>query len=425
MVSPRSRFESVCRIATFGLIGWILGTSLVPLAGRRVQRAANDDVAAALPAWTRLATTVSLDAAFDTVPHGWVVDWLAALRHSGHVVSWHGSPPPVAISSEAVPDPAGGLRVDIAGPQGARVVLRDAIGTIDTLAVNGAGATAELPDILGGVTADIDGQRLLATAPGAAELRPILVMGGAGWEGKFVVSALEERGWPVVARFSVAPGVTVNDGAPPLDTSSVAAVIAIDTTISRLGPELVRYVRSGGGLVLAGPASLTRSVSSLVAGIAGARTHPAVGVNDTMRLGSAGFFPIAHLSDDGIALAGDAGHVSVAARRVGAGRVLQVGYDDTWRWRMAGGSGSEAAHGAWWSRVVASVAYVPHDGLAGSVARAVPASAPLAHLVHVLGPSRVPTQLPARGPLDRRVFLVIIMILLIAEWTSRRVRGLR
>lgn len=425
MPSPRSRFELACRIATFGVIGWMLGTSLVPLAGRRVQRAANADVGAALPAWTRLPPTVSLDAAFDTTPRGWVADWLAALRHSGHVVSWHGSPPPVAISSEAVPDPAGGLRVDIAGPEGARVVLRDAIGTIDTLAVIGAGATAELPDILGGVTADIDGQHLLATAPGPAELRPIVVIAGAGWEGKFVVSALEERGWPVVARFAVSPGVTVNDGAPSLDTSRVAAVIAVDSTVDRLGPQLVRYVRSGGGLVLAGPASFARSVSSLLAGTAGARTHPPVGVNDTMRLGSTGFFPIARLADNAIALAHDAGRVSVAARRVGAGRVLQVGYDDTWRWRMAGASGSEAAHRAWWSRLVASAAYVPHNGSIGPAARAVPASAPLAHLVHVLGPPRPPLQLPAPGPLGRLVFLVIIMILLFAEWTSRRVRGLR
>src|SRR6185437_809706 len=192
------------------------------------------------------------------------------------------------------------------------------------------------------------------------------------------------------------------------------------------GTDVARYVQSGGGLVLAGPASLAGTMSRLAAGIAGARTRPAVGPDDTLRLGSTGFYPVARLDRDGIALEYRAGRVSVAARRYGAGRVIQVGYDDTWRWRMAGAPGAEAAHRAWWSRVVASVAYVPHAAAsAAEPGRAPPASAPLAHMVERLGGAQQAPDLPAHGPMDRRILLAIIMILLISEWASRRLRGLR
>jgi hypothetical protein len=427
MPSLRSRAELAARVATFGLIGWLLGTSLIPLARRRIARANQSDVGASLAAWTRLPTTVALHVSIDTTPRAWIVDWLAALRHSGHIVGWDGSPPAVAISSEAMPDPAGGVRVDLGGPAGAAATLYDAIGTIDTLAVSGAGATAILPDAVGAITADVAGQRVATAAPARASLRSIVVLARAGWEGKFVVSALEERGWPVITRFVVAPGVSVTTHGPLLlDTSRVAAVIAIDTSVSLLGADVARYVQSGGGLVLAGPASLAGAVSGLAAGTAAERTRPTVGPDDTLRLGSTGFYPVAHLVRDGIALEHRAGRVSVAARRYGAGRVIQVGYDDTWRWRMAGAPGAEAAHRAWWSRVVGAVAYVPHPAASATEpGRAPPASAPLARMVGRLGGAQPAPNLPAHGPIDRRIFLAIIMMLLISEWASRRLRGLR
>ncbi|HEU4787753.1 MAG TPA: hypothetical protein VFS57_10100, partial [Gemmatimonadaceae bacterium] len=111
-----------------------------------------------------------------------------------------------------------------------------------------------------------------------------------------------------------------------------------------------------------------------------------------------------------------------AARRVGAGRVLQVGYDDSWRWRMAGGPGSEAAHRMWWSRVAASVAYVPVGGSAERDGSG--AMAPVAHLVDRIGPARAPVQRPGSRRVDSRILMAIIMILLLTEWGSRRLRGL-
>src|SRR5207244_4518938 len=155
----------------------------------------------------------------------------------------------------------------------------------------------------------------------------------------------------------------------------------------------------------------------------GPRFQPTVLPRDTLALGSTGFFPVTDLKRDAVALERRTGGVTIAARRVGAGRVLQVGYDDSWRWRMAGSPGSENAHREWWARLVSSVAYAP--GAAAPVTAA-DRSAPLARLVDALGPARsIPGGLSGRAPLDRRILMILMMILLSAEWASRRLRGLR
>jgi hypothetical protein len=257
-------------------------------------------------------------------------------------------------------------------------------------------------------------------------MRAIVIIGQAGWEGKFIASALEERGWPVIARFTVAPTVDVTQGASPLviDTSRVAAVVAVDTTIARLGEVVARFVQSGGGLVLAGSSGSAASVAALAPGAVAERFRPASLPRDTIGLGSTGFYPVSRIKDDGVALERRTGGVSIAARRVGAGRVVQVGYDDSWRWRMAGAPGSEAAHRAWWSRVVGSVAYVPGD--TADSTHNTNESAPLARLVDRLGPARAAAPAaPGRGPVDPRILITLIMLLLLTEWASRRMRGLR
>ena len=57
-----------------------------------------------------------------------------------------------------------------------------------------------------------------------------------------------------------------------------------------------------------------------------------------------GFFPIVALASDAVPLESRDGRVIAAARRAGAGRVVQLGYDDTWRWRLAGTGDAPAAH---------------------------------------------------------------------------------
>jgi hypothetical protein len=425
MRSRRSDFELGCRLAAFALLGWLLGESVLPSPGPRLERAQMRAVSSRLATWTRAPSNVRLHADLATTPDARVIDWLAALAHSGHAVTWSGSPPAVAMSAEAVADPSGSVRVDVAAPSHTPVVLRDSASVIDSVRVGQLGATIVTPLVVGTLVGDADGQRVSARAPDRAHLRSIVVIGDAGWEAKFVVSALEERGWPVIARFRVAPNVDVAQGIVlPLDTSRVAAVVAIDTTVQSLGAALERFVRSGGGLVLAGPASLAPAVASLSPGSLDTRTHPSVLPADTIGLGATGFYRVSALKADGVALERRAGAIVVAARRVGVGRVLQIGFDDSWRWRMAGGPGSAAAYRDWWARVVAAVAYVP--GAPPHVANGSGASAPLAHLIDRLGPSRpIAAGNTPRAPVDRGLLLALIMILLLAEWASRRVRGLR
>jgi hypothetical protein len=231
----------------------------------------------------------------------------------------------------------------------------------------------------------------------------------------------------VLPRFAIGPGVDVTGGRmPAIDTGSISAVIAIDSTVRSLAPAIDRFVRSGGGVILAGSAGGNAAVSSLAPGALGARTRPAVKPSDTLRLGATGFYPVSALKSDGIALERRAGGIAVAARRVGAGRVIEIGYDDSWRWRMAGGPGSEQAHREWWSNVVASAAYAPiaRPGSYAANADAAWAAAPVAGLVQAIGPARA-SPAPIGRPTDPRILSTLIMILLLLEWGSRRLRGKR
>ena len=130
------------------------------------------------------------------------------------------------------------------------------------------------------------------------------------------------------------------------------------------------------------------------------------------------------LKPDAVALERRTGGVAIAARRIGAGRVIQIGYDDSWRWRMAGPTGSENAHREWWARVIGAVAYVPSPSAAADVGQA--SSAPVALLVDRVGlPRASPPAGTRQAPVDRRLILGLIMILLLAEWGSRRLRGFK
>jgi hypothetical protein len=425
MPSPRSRFELGCRVGAFAALGWLIGTSVFPASGRRVERATPTDVETRLASWTRMPPTVLLHGDFASTPSASAIDWLAALRRSGHVVTWSGSPPAIALSTETSADPRGGARIDVAAPADERVVLRDDASVIDSVRVSRFGGSVTAPMIVGNVTASVAGEIATAPAPDSSATRSIVVIGAAGWEAKYVAAALEERGWPVITRFTVAPNVEVGPpGELSLDTSRVAAVVAIDTVVQRWWPAVERFVRMGGGLVLAGPSSLAPSAASIAPGAIGTRFQPAVLPRDTIVLGSTGFFPVSVLKPDAVALERRTGGIAIAARRIGAGRVIQIGYDDSWRWRMAGPTGSENAHREWWSRVIGAVAYVPAPRAAEEARHAT--SAPVALLVGRIGPARAgPPAGARRAPMDRRLILAFIMILLLAEWSSRRLRGLK
>src|SRR4051812_5535049 len=114
MRSPRSRFETACRVGAFALLGWLVGGSVIPSAGIRLERATVTELPTSLPKWTLEANNVAMHADLPTVPAAWQVDWLAALRRVGRPVSWSGTPPALAISTEPLRDPSGGIRIDVA-----------------------------------------------------------------------------------------------------------------------------------------------------------------------------------------------------------------------------------------------------------------------------------------------------------------------
>lgn len=359
-------------------------------------------------------------------------DSLAALARSGVTVPWSGEIPALAAMAEGVREPAPATRVSVVA-DGA-VVLGDSLGTIDSLAAGSgslvvAGVRGALRAGAGSAMARVDPAKHVA--PGR-----VLVLGRAGWESKFVIAALEEAGWSVDAELAVVDTLTVRQGAgarggPRLGTH--AAVVVLDSA-PRAAAAIARFVAAGGGLVLGGegaangahralaPARTVRAVRPL------SRAFDGVGPMDALPLHA-----LEALRADALVLERREGRIAAAARRVGAGRVVQAGYGDTWRWRMEGGADAAAAHRAHWSRLVGSVAHVavPPDVVTspgtprGTSAHASAEGAPLAATVHALGAAspvataRTPTGPPLPGWLG-----ALILALLLAEWASRRTRGL-
>jgi uncharacterized membrane protein len=118
----------------------------------------------------------------------------------------------------------------------------------------------------------------------------------------------------------------------------------------------------------------------------------------------------------------------VAARRVGAGRVIQIGYEDLWRWRMQGEEGAVRDHRLWWSRMVGAAAATDRaaDGPVSPTRASLeaPSSAPLAELVQALGPAVDADAPSSDSPTPLAPWLgVLILGALLGEWASRRARG--
>ncbi|MBA2684686.1 MAG: hypothetical protein H0U66_09370, partial [Gemmatimonadaceae bacterium] len=138
-----------------------------------------------------------------------------------------------------------------------------------------------------------------------------------------------------------------------------------------------------------------------------------------------GFFPILSLLADAVPLESRDGHVIAAARRAGAGRVVQLGYDATWRWRLAGSGDAPAAHRDYWSAVVSAAAYRAAKRIASATTQNADA-APLASLYADLGaPTPATASVLHVTPGLRWWMFAILAALLLAEWGSRRLRGAR
>lgn len=408
-------------LLTLGVASWI---ALRPPAERASETAGTEALADRLLGWT-IAPPRRVHLSLDAAPSPQARDWLRAIRRAGTAVTWAGDAiPPLALEVAAVANPRGGTLLWVAAPVGAAVVLADALAPIDTVITSAGGASVMAPSTTGPVTAAVGEHRATGSANDTLAPRGVLVLGRATWEAKFVIAALEEAGWPVDARLSVAPGIEVTQGVSRSpDTARHVAVVVLDVPSASAASAVARYARSGGGAILSGASANASPLNEIAVGRAGARVRASsiAFADDTPRR-ALGFLAIAPRSD-AIVLEERDGRVAAAARRVDAGRVVQLGYDETWRWRLAGGATALDAHRNWWSALVSSVAY----RAALPLTREAPDDdAPRARLVEALGPaSRVTDAMTTRTrwvPSPALLF-GLLSVLLLAELASRRLRG--
>jgi hypothetical protein len=424
----RRRWERLLRLAATGAVLALLVRALRPAAPGTEAVATSASLDSALAAWTLNAPTAArLDAA--TVPSRAQRDWLRALRRAGTQVYWRLTDTSsirrrAAMVVEPVVSPRTLSRLALVAAPGDTIRVVDALGEIDVVAAGPGGAVVMQSAIAGGVRAEAPVARPAGARRDSLALRPVLVIGLASWESKFVVAALEEAGWEVRTRLSVAPGAVVQQGGDvAIDTSRLSAVVLLDSVTAPSGSTLRRFVESGGGLIAAGSAGTLPGLSSLLPG-RGARRRPGlVGALDgpEPRSGLVGrvFTTVARHA---IPLERRGEAPIVVAARVGAGRVIQMGYEDTWRWRMIGGDDAPDAHRVWWSVLVSSVAHAPALAIDAPLVD----EAPLAAAVASLGPPSFGTPVGAGGPFPWDALLfALATVALLGEWLSRRLRGLR
>ena len=416
--AARLTWERVARVGALGLLAVALWRALAAFGAPDVPR-----------------VHVQLDGGAGSAKR----DSLAAVAAAGTVITWSGDIAPVAAMTEPVREPTGGAwRVSVVSRAG--TAISDGLGALDSLSAGGgtittAGVRGAL-DVRDGVTvantSDVD----------AATVGRVLVLARAGWEAKFVIAALEEQGWDVDARLRVGDGVYVTQGGsastvPAPSIARHAAVVVLDTAVGRDAAGIMRFVRSGGGLVMAGEGVGAPSLAAVVPARS-ARALPAEspafeGDEPTHALA---LHALGGIRPDAVVLERRDADVAAAARRVGAGRVVQMGYAETWRWRMQGEGASVSEHRDYWSRLVGSVAAVRLEergvkaapgNIAALDSAASSNAAPLASTVHALGAplAAPPDEETGRGRRDPLPAWLgpLILALLVAEWASRRTRG--
>lgn len=424
--------EWLARALVLVVLAVLLARALRPAPRRQdLASASSANLEAALVRWSTVESPASARVALDSLPSAAQRDWLGAIARSGTRVTWDATTvAALAVAATPLADPRGGSDVAAAVPRGALVRLRDGAGALDSATARARYMSWSVPTLAGEAEVLAAGASAAAPVRDSLLLRRLLVLASAGWESRFVVNALEERGWRVDALLRVAPTVNVVQGSPTApDTARYAAVILLDSAFAEIARPIASYVRAGGGLVLAGSAPAAARLAQLRAGAPGALAS--ADESQVADGDSSGFTPLATRyiapRGDAVTLARDTRGVLVAARRVGRGRVLQVGYDDTWRWRMMGAREPVERHRAWWARAVRSVAYAPALARDPRSSAGLTDAAPYASLVGRLGAptpqNRVQTA-PRKGDESRSALLfAILSAALLAEVASRRLRG--
>ena len=430
------------RAISLSVLAWMLWLSLDRGRATRTASARSTDLPRALREWTRTgAAPEEIHTTLDSTLGPLERDWLAAIRAAGSRVTWNGAIPAIGVDVQPIATPRGGLSVLVAAPDGTNLVLSDEVGVLDSAVAVRGGARFAIPLVTGAIVVQAGASRARALLPSELRVRRVLVIGEAGWETKFTVAALEEDGWTVDAEMRVAPGVSVTQGSVGgMDTSRYSAVIALDSTAGPRTAQIARYVSAGGGLILLGEAGVAERSRASSCRRAGARAPAREAASDTgaTTLQTLPAATLTRMRDDAVVLERRDGAIIAAARRHGGGRVLQMGYDDVWRWRMSGGETSTADHRAWWTGAVASVAYATIDSSRaalvhvetprGVTRHAAADPAPVASLVGALGPASpaaaVQSEPPSTSSMSAWLFALLATSLL-AEWASRRLRGAR
>ena len=382
----------------------------------------------ALAEWSAVARAPGrIHVQLDSVPSKIERAWLGALAGAGSSVTWSGDVAPMMIDAQPIASPAGGTKVFVATPSGSSVVISDDVGVIDTVRAQNAGATVALATVAGNLTARVKSSVASTVPRDSVLLHRVLVIGDADWESKFVVAALEEEGWKVDAFIRVAPGVQVTQGlAAVIDTSRYSAVVALDGASSPYANRIVEFARTGGGVVLAPQAASLDAMAPLRAGAVGRATSEAraIQAGGSVSLATLALAPITSLRSDAVPLEKRPGVVAIAARRIGAGRALQLGYEDTWRWRMGGSEGAVRDHRLWWTGLVSSVVYAPR--IPRATAATATDEAPMIGLVAAIGPgtpAATMANLSGQQSGGMAWLFVVLALGLIAEISSRRLRG--
>jgi hypothetical protein len=422
----RGTIELALRAVSITLLAWIFWLSLDRGRPESTVSARTANLATSLREWSRRGITPdNVVAQLDSTPTPTERDWLADLSGAGSNVLWSGDLPAVAIGAQPIASPRGGLKILAASPNGRRVEIADEVGTLDTAQSSKGGAVFTIASASGELTARAGATKATTSIPDSALVKRVLVIGRAGWEAKFVIAALEEDGWKVDADMRVAPGVNITQGSlTNLDTARYSAVITLDNSAAARASEIARFAAEGGGVILAG-SSAGDAFSSLRPGEPGKIENLAASAEPgTISLASLSYAPIVGLKSDAIALERRGSAVIAAARRFGAGRVVQLGLLDTWRWRMSGGDTAPEEHRAWWTQTVAAVAYATMSQASSSATD----NAPVSDLVAALGPASSATHqnlATATTPISLWLLFALLSMSLLAEWASRRLRGVR
>jgi len=405
------------------------------------------------PRWTPLPDADALAQAFVASPRAprWLTlsavpdeerrALLQAGVHAGVPIAWRAadttSLPALALSADASADPAGGMVVRVAAPNGVTLELVDSLGWIDSTTSARGGVSWRVPGAPRGVRVHAGANRAMAQPVVAANAFRVRLYGVPGWESRFTTVALEESGWTVDAAFTIAPRVTVRSGRPEaLDTARYRVVVALDSTAWTDAAAIARFVRSGGGLVLLGDAAAGAPASMPLAGRIGALQAAVPGALRTATpLEGVPLRALTGLLPGSVVLerSGRAGSpVRVAARVLDAGRVVQAGLSGLWEWRMLGGDDAMDAHRDWWRVMLqrAASARPEPPPMSPSVAQPWPGdAAPLADLVARVGPA---DSAPTVDPLAEGTtaglpgwLLLVALAALVGEWWSRRLRGAR